>query len=177
LIFAHPKVPDIPLEEHSKGIILKAAPSFALASSESRSHSDKYRSWYMLNSCRLVCAKAGHTPLAEMVRASSVSSITSHTPTRRVSCRILWLYRCGSPDPSSFSKEGSLWYGASCSRDCMLMSTEETDCTADHISPEFYARQVPRMERQTFPVAYRFGLKRTDPPEVVVMCTFGAELG
>ena len=31
--------------------------------------------------------------------------------------------------------------------------------------------------RRTFPVAYRFGLKRTDPPEVVVMCTFGAELG
>ena len=31
--------------------------------------------------------------------------------------------------------------------------------------------------RRAFPVAYRFGLKRTDPPEVVVMCTFGAELG
>lgn len=59
----------------------------------------------------------------------------------------------------------------------MLNSTDEMDCTADHISPELSARHVPRIDRHTLPVAYRFGLKRTKPPEVVVMCTLGAALG
>ena len=59
----------------------------------------------------------------------------------------------------------------------MLKSTDWTDWTADHCSPECSARHVPRMDRQTLPCAYRFGLKRTCPPEVVVMRTLGAEFG
>ena len=48
---------------------------------------------------------------------------------------------------------------ASFINDWMESSTDWTDCTADHCSPECSARHVPRMERQTLPVALQIGVE------------------
>ena len=51
------------------------------------------------------------------------------------------------------------------------------DLDADHFSQECVPDHVPSRLKHTFPVSYRFGLKRAVPPPVVRSSTCGGSLG
>ena len=55
----------------------------------------------------------------------------------------------------------------------MLRSTDASDCVGDHDGPA----HVPRIDRQTLPLAYKFGLKPTVPRPVVASSTLGQSHG
>ena len=59
----------------------------------------------------------------------------------------------------------------------MEIKTDSSPWAEDHCSPEVSALQVPRIDKQTLPPAYMFGLNRQRPPLVVLAFTSGAFVG
>jgi len=83
------------------------------------------------------------------------------TATAMFSYRMISEYAL-SAFPHSFSCPGSFWIGCSFKRDCIDTRTVRKLQEVVHEGPD----QVPRMDRQTLPSTYRFGLNRTRPSPV-----------